>query len=258
MNSETDLKGIRAAAAVSVEIMQELVEAVKPGITGEDIDRLAGEACAKRGVTPSFKGVPSNAGPFPGNLCFCINDQVLHAIPYKSQVVASGDVVKVDFGIVRNGYYTDHCISLGIGEVAEADKKLLQIGKLAVESAVAKVKAGARTGDLGSTVQSIAEIAGFSVVAEFIGHGIGKRLHLPPDVPAVGRAGTGALLKEGMVICVEAQIIAGSNRLYIESDGWGLRTRDGSNAVMFEYMVEVQKGGYKVLTPTQNWNIFRN
>lgn len=250
-----DLATMRKAAEISKQIMQELCAAIKVGVTGEDINRLAGELCQKYGVEPSFKGVPGEAGPFPGNLCLCLNDEVLHTIPSASQVVREGDLVSVDFGIIYEGHFTDHCVTVGVGKLAPNAERLLRTGKLAVEAAVAKVGPGVRVGDLGAAMQQTARLAGFDVIKQFVGHGIGRKLHLSPEIAAYGQPGRGAILTAGQIICVEAQVVENSDDIYVAEDGWTIKTRDGGLSVMFEYMVEVTKTGKNVLTDTRDWPI---
>lgn len=258
MNTAADLEKIRSSAEISLEILKTIYDRVKAGVTGAQLDTWIAEECEERGVKPAFKGVASAAGPFPGNFCLSINDVVLHGIPRASQIIQEGDLVSLDFGINNAGYYTDHCITVGVGEVADEDKKLLEVAQLAVATAAEKVRPGLRTGDLGHTMHEIVSLAGFDTLRDYIGHGIGKALHLPPDVPAYGRPGSGTALKPGMVICVEAQVVAGSNKVYTESDGWTIRTSDGGNSVMFEYMVEVTQTGSQILTDNRDWSIYIN
>jgi len=250
-----DLAIMKQATQISMQIMKELRDAIKVGVTGGDINRLTGDLCVKYDVLPAFKGVAGPKGPFPANLCLCVNDEVLHAIPSDKRVFASGDLITIDFGIVHKGHYTDHCITVGLGEVSPEDRKLLQIGKLAVETAAKLARPGARSGDLGAALHGIVKLAGFEVVREYVGHGIGQSLHLAPELPAYGRPGSGDLLKKDMVVCVEAQILAGGQKIYTDSDGWTIKTRDGSKAVMFEFMMQVADKPV-FLTDTREWPLF--
>lgn len=244
------------ATKISMKILEEAVNAVKIGSSGTGINELVGDLCKKHDVEPAFLGVGDSSNPFPANLCVSVNDEVLHAIPSNVPFKA-GDLVKVDFGIVHKGFYTDHCVTIGLEPVAEIDRNLMRIGKLAVENAVAKAVAGNTVGDLGHSMQSTVELAGFNVLKNFVGHGIGKNLHLPPEIAAYGQPGHGARLKKGMVVCVEAQVVAGSDRVKTAEDGWTITTLDGSRGVMFEYMVEVGRKGNEILTDTRNWQIFK-
>ncbi len=256
VKTAADLTIIKQAAQISQAILHQLVDYTKPGITPLDIDRLAGELCAKKGVKPAFFGVqgPTN---FPGNMCVCVNEEILHAIPRDTRKIQEGDLVKLDFGIIYKEFYTDHCVTLGIGKLSSEDERLLKVGKLAVESSISQAIAGNHTGDLGYVMQSVAELAGFNVLSGFVGHGIGRSLHEFPQVPAYGEPHTGAKLEPGMVICVEAQVVAGKDETYIADDGWTVIIKDGSRGVMFEYMVLITEDKPEVLTDTRSWKIMK-
>jgi len=254
-----DYNSAKRAGKIATEILWELRELLEPGIKGDEINFKAGELCAKKGVKSSFLGVKGAKSNFPGNLCLSINNMVLHGIPSAQQIIKEGDLVKLDFGIIDNGCYTDQCVTVGVGKVAPQDEKLLEVGRKAVLNAALKAKMGEHVGTLGYTMQGISELGGFSVVKEYVGHGIGNYLHLPPEVPAWGDPGKGAVLKEGMVICVEAQVLGSeSDEVYTAKDGWSIFTVDGANSVMFEYMVYVGKDEARILTPTQDWPLIKS
>jgi methionyl aminopeptidase len=244
------------AVEISMLILEKALAATEIGVSGSEIDELVGEECKRYSVKPAFLGVGSKQNPFSGNLCISVNEEVLHSLP-KPKKFAAGDLVKLDFGIIYKGFYTDHCITVGLESVSDEDRRLMNIGKLAVESAVAKVAAGVRTGDLGYTMESITKLAGFNVLKNYVGHAIGTSLWMSPEIPAYGEQGEGEVLKEGAVLCIEAQVVAGEARTQILDDGWTIVTTDGSKGVMFEYMVGVQKNGGRILTDTKNWQIFK-
>ncbi len=252
IKSSEELEIIREATRISTEIMHELRLNVAPGVSAAEIDRLAGELCKKAGVIPAFKNQPGYV-PFPGNLCVCVNEEVLHAVPKEERIFEKGDLVKIDFGVIYNNFYTDHCTTVAVSELLPEDEKLMKVGKFAVESAVKKVKNGVKVGDLGHTMQTITEMAGFNVLKDYVGHGIGRSLHEYPQIPAFGTIGQGAELKTGMVICVEAQVVKGKEDVYVTEDKWTVATKDGEKAVMFEYMVAVTDEGSEVLTKTMDW-----
>ena len=252
LKTAAELEIIREASAISVEILSQIRAAVRVGVAVTDLDKLAGELCEKHGVKPAFNGVPGKV-PFPGNMCVCINDVVLHAVPKPGVTIAEGDLVKLDFGIIHKGFYTDHCVTVGVGKVNPEDEKLLKVGKFAVESGLQQALAGNYTGDIGNTIETIAQLSGFDVLKEYVGHAIGKNLHEWPQIPAYGDPHSGDRLEPGMVLCIEAQLVAGDDSVVIEDDSWTIRTRDGKNAVMFEYMIEVQEDGCRVLTDTREW-----
>lgn len=251
-----DLGKMRDAAEISMQILAKMRDAVAPGVTTADLDVIAERECERLGAVAAFKGVvqTKTAGPYPANACISVNDEVLHTIPSATKVISEGDIVKLDFGINYQGYYTDHCVTVGVGKITSEDERLIRTGKLAVESAVKICKPGRLTGELGYTMQSVAELAGFNVVKEFVGHGIGQKLHQDPNIFTYGEPDEGDVLEQGMVLCVEAQIVAGDDDIYILEDGWTVKTADGSNSVMFEYMVIVGEEP-EIITDTRSWGI---
>lgn len=242
----------REAAKISMEILWQLHQATRIGITPLEIDALADRLCRQHGVRPNFKGVGEAHNLYQHATCISVNDVVVHGIPQATPLVA-GDLVKVDFGLEYQGLNTDHCFTVGLAPVSADDQRLLETGRAAVAGAAALAKIGAHTGDLGHFMETTARNQGFTVLKQYVGHGIGTTLHESPQLPAWGEPGRGERLREGMVLCVEAQLIAGSNEVFIDSDGWSVRTRDGSRSVMFEYMVVVGRDTPEFLTPSQDW-----
>ena len=255
---QEDYNKIKKAADISLSIMREMADNLKEGVTPLEIDTLAGQLCEKNNVKPAFKGVGDLRNPYEYNSCIALNDEILHSTP-KNIPLVYGDLVKLDFGVNYEGYFTDHCYTFVIGGYRnDEDERLLNTGKLAVESAVALAISGNTTGDLGFTMQSITELAGFNVLKNYVGHGIGRSLHEPPEIPAWGKKGHGKQLKEGMLICIEAQIVANSPDTFIDkSDNWTVKTKDLSRGVMFEYLVIVRQNKPEILTPMANWDVIR-
>jgi len=245
------------ACQISVEILKQVFDAIQIGVSPIDLDRLAGELCQKKEVKPAFFDVPGRKGIFGYNACIQINDVAVHGVPDANYHIQDGDLVTVDFGIIHKGYYTDHCITVGVGNVSVANKKLLQVGKESVLSAVKQATSGNYTGDIGFTLENEARKHNFDTLKEYIGHGIGTGLHDEPEVPAFGERGTGDKLRKGEVICIESQVVAGEPNVKTDKDGWTTRTRDGENAVMFEYMVMVDNKTPLIMTPTQNWPLIK-
>lgn len=245
------------ACRISVEILKQVYDAIKIGISPIDLDKIAGKLCDKYNVKPSFFGVPGKKSLYQYNTCIQINDVAVHGIPDAHYQIKDGDLVTVDFGIIYKNYYTDHCISVGVGNVSKEDKKLLQVGRESVLKAVKQAKTGNHTGDIGFTLENEARKHHFDTLKEYIGHGIGTGLHDEPEVPAYGNRGDGDQLQKGEVICIESQVVAGKPSVKTDSDGWTTRTRDGSNAVMFEYMVMVDNTKPLIMTPTQNWPLIK-
>jgi methionyl aminopeptidase len=244
IKSTYDLEQMRVAGRVAAEIIEALGKLVQPGVSAAKLDEEAAKLCERHGVEPAFLGYQG----FPNSICISVNDEVVHGIPYASKVFAEGDLVKLDFGVKYRGYYSDHCRTFGVGKLTPVHQKLLAVGEAATLNAVKLVKTGNRIGDVSHEEQATAEAAGFSVVRTYIGHGIGKKLHEEPEVPAFGEPGTGPHLQENMVICVECQVCEKGYEIIHERDGWTSRTKDGGYVVMFEHMVRVTDDGPEVLT----------
>jgi methionyl aminopeptidase len=248
INTKDEEKTIKEACNISVNILKQLGESVKEGITALEIDKLAGKLCKKEGVRPAFIGV----NRYKYNTCISVNDVAVHGIP-RDIPFKKGDLVSIDFGIIYKGFYTDHCWTWSIGEPGKENQKLLKAGRQAVENAIQRAVVGNKTGDLGYEMETEAHRHGFNTLSVFIGHGIGKTLHEAPDIPSFGRKNKGEVLKEGMVICVECQVVDDIDRVFEDADGWTVRTVNGGNSVMFEYMVIVRKDNPEILTSTLDW-----
>jgi len=248
INRAKDERVLREAAGISVDILRELGGNIREGVTPLEIDELAGKLCDDYGVRPAFKGVMG----YKYNLTVSVNDVAVHGIP-SDVPFKKGDLVSLDFGIIHKRLYTDHCWTWSVGEPISKNLKLIKAGRDAVENAVSKAVVGCHTGDLGYEMEKAAKDSGFNIIKMFVGHGIGKTLHDSPDIPAYGAKGSGTLLVDGMVICVECQVVDGSGKVFIDDDGWTARTAEGGNSVMFEYMVIVRDGKPEILTDTRDW-----
>lgn len=240
-----------------MDILRQLYDMTNEGVYPLEIDKKAFALCKKYGVEPDFYGVKGFKSNYEYASCIYVNDEAVHGIPSATRAIRSGDLVKIDFGIKADSYFTDHCVTVGIGRVKYTDKKLLEIGKQAVLDGVSKATSSYKTGDIGHAIESTARKAKFDTIKQYIGHGIGHTLHDEPEVPATGKAGSGTQLKDGQVICVEAQVVAGKPNVIMDDDGWTVRTRDGKNAVMFEYMVIVGKNEPEILTDTRDWSLIK-
>lgn len=252
INSQTQLATYKKATQISKEILSQLRDVIAPGTYPIELDKLAGELCQKNGVVSSFKGVKNGGLTYGFNSCISVNDEILHGIPSHDRKIQSGDLVKIDFGIIYQGFYTDHCFTVGVGKITAEDKRLLEVSKKSVLNAVKLAKPGHSTGDLGHAMHSTAYKAGFDTLKQYVGHGIGLSLHENPEIPAFGKAGTGQKLQKNMIVCVECQVVTGSDQVYIEKNGWTVKTNDGGKGSMFEYMVRVDKRP-EILTTTQDW-----
>lgn len=240
-----------------MEILREMYEMTKPGVLPIEIDQKADHLCKKYNVKSSFFGVPGHRSPYSYNSCISLNDEAVHGIPSSTRQIQPGDLVKLDFGIISQSYVTDHCVTVGITKVKNKDYKLLEVGKQAVLYGVAQAKTGQTAGDIGYAIESTARAHKFDTIKHYIGHGIGHKLHEEPEVPATGHPKSGATLKEGQVLCIEAQIVAGKPSISMDTDGWTVRTKDGKNAVMFEYMTIVRDGEPEILTDTRDWPLVK-
>lgn len=240
---------LREASDISKNILKKLGDSIAVGTTSLEIDELAGYLCKKYGVQPAFKRVSG----YNFNTCISVNDVAVHGVPTDTPL-RNGDLVSIDFGIIHRGFYTDHCWTWSVGEPSKKDEKLLQAGRDAVENALSEAVVGNYTGDLGYVMEKTAKDSGFNVMRMFVGHGIGKSLHGRPDIPAYGKRGTGELLVDGMVICIECQVVDDTGDVVIADDGWSAKTENGGNSVMFEYMVIVREDFPDILTDTRDWN----
>lgn len=254
IKNDSDYKGIRSAAKLSVDILSRLRDNLKVGVLPIDLDKLALELCDKHGVIPAFSTVPN----YDYNSCISVNEDVLHGIPSDSRPIEEGDLVKIDFGVVNNGFYTDHCYTFSMGNPSEENERLISTGKLAVESSIDKAVAGNFTGDIGYTMQTISELAGYNVLKQYVGHAVGRSLWEDPQIPAYGEQGQGDVLVKDLVVCLEAQVVTGSDEVYIKDDEWTIATKDGSKGVMFEYMVIVGEDEPEVITDTRDWQTVIN
>lgn len=248
-------KTYREACQISTEILRELYEMLKIGLYPIEVDNKAFELCRKWDVQPAFYGVQGSHDKYKHATCIQLNDVVVHGIPSDKVAIKDGDLVTVDFGIIYEGFYTDHAFTVGLGKVKAADLDLLKAGKETVLAAVQLAKVGSTTGDLGNAMMSVALDHGYDTAKNYVGHGIGRRLHEYPELPTFGTQKSGEFLEKGMVICVEAQVIAGSDKLKTDKDHWTVRSKDGSNSVMFEYMVEVGKNGPRIMTDTLDFSL---
>jgi methionyl aminopeptidase len=243
---------------ISVDILKKIKDSVKVGIKTKEIDEYADALCKENEVESSFRGARvGNAPKYEYASCISLNDTVVHGVPGEEKI-SEGDIVKVDFGIIKDGYYTDHCFTVGVEPISDKKRRFIIESRNALALGVEKAIDGKRIGDIGHAIESHIEKFGYSVVKNFVGHGIGKSLHEYPDVPAYGDPGTGDFLQKGLVLCIEAQIIDGEPDIYISDDNWTVKTRRGVDACMFEYIVMVDKNCPRILTDTLDWNLFVN
>lgn len=249
INKAKDEKILREGCDISVSILKQVGENIMEGVTPLELDKKAGVLCREYNVKPAFKRVSG----YNFNTCISVNDVAVHGIP-NDIPLKKGDLISIDFGIIHKGMYTDHCWTWSVGKPNIENAKLIKAGREVVENCIPLAISGNHTGDLGYEMERIAKENGFNVLKMFVGHGIGKTLHDSPDIPAFGKKGSGALLVDGMVICIECQVVNDTGEIVIDDDGWSAKSKHGGNSVMFEYMVIVGKDKPTVLTDTLAWD----
>ena len=242
--SAAEIERMRVANQFVAKVLAQLETAVAPGLTTADLDQLAERLVRDGGAEPAFKGYRG----FPSTLCTSINSEIIHGIPSSSRVLKDGDIVSIDLGVKLGGFYGDSAVTVPVGRVPEPTLKLLRVTRESLERAIECVQPGGRLSDVGHAVQSWVEANGFSVVREFVGHGIGEKLHEDPQVPNYGEPGRGPKLAAGMVLAIEPMVAMGRPEARVLGDGWTAVTRDGSLAAHFEHTVAVTAAGPLVLT----------
>jgi methionyl aminopeptidase len=235
---------MRRAGQVVREVLELVRAQVKPGATTLDLERAAQARLDELGVKAAFKGYHG----FPCVLCTSVNSEVVHGIPSAKRVLKEGDIVSVDFGAVVDGYYGDAAITVPVGSIDADAARLLEVTEKSLHAGIAAVRPGATLGDVGAAVQDVVEAEGFSVVRDFVGHGIGVHMHEDPQVPNFGERGRGMKLKTGMVIAIEPMVNAGKADVKVLGDGWTAVAADGSMSAHFEHTVAVTATGARVLT----------
>jgi len=235
---------MRRAGQVVREVLELVRSRVRPGATTYDLEKAAQDRLNQLGVKAAFKGYHG----FPCVLCTSVNNEVVHGIPSPKRVLRQGDIVSVDFGVVVDGYYGDAAITVPVGKVDPNAERLLKVTEASLKAGIAAVRPGATLGDVGAAVQGVVEGEGFSVVRDFVGHGIGVKMHEEPQVPNFGEAGRGMRLKAGMVIAIEPMVNAGKPDVTVLPDGWTAVSADGSMSAHFEHTVAVTADGARILT----------
>jgi methionyl aminopeptidase len=242
--SAAELEQMREAGRLVGEVLTELAAAVAPGVSTADLDELAEKRIRQAGATPAFKGYHG----YPATICASINDEVIHGIPSGRRVLNEGDIISIDVGASLDGYFGDSAVTLPVGQISEPAASLLRVTEEALYKAIEEAKAGKRVSDIGHAVQKHVEAYGYSVVREFVGHGIGQRMHEEPQIPNYGEPGHGPRLAEGMVLAIEPMVNAGTAAVKVLADGWTAVTRDKSLSAHFEHTVAVTAGEPWILT----------
>jgi methionyl aminopeptidase len=235
---------MRRAGKVVAEMHERCREVAKPGATTLDIDRVAREVIDRRGARSNFLGYHG----FPAVVCTSPNDVIVHGIPSDTVVLEEGDILSIDCGAIIEGWHADAALTVPIGEIDAESQRLIDVTEASLWAAIEQVVEGRRLGDIGAAVEGLAEAAGFSVVREYVGHGIGTAMHEEPQVPNYGPAGRGLKLKEGIVLAIEPMVNAGGPETEVLGDGWTVVTRDGKRSAHFEHTIAVTEHGPEVLT----------
>ncbi len=243
LKSASDIEHLRVAGAKLGQVLQLVGAMAVPGVTTGELDRAAERHIRELGAIPAFL----HYSGYPASLCVSVNEQVIHGIPGR-RILKSGDIVSLDLGLIYEEYYADSAITVACGPVTAEDEKLIETTRRSLYAGIDAVRVGARLGDIGYAVQQMAEGQGMSVVRDYVGHGVGKELHEDPEVPNYGKAGTGMLLKEGLVIAIEPMVNAGSSAVRVLDDGWTVVTVDRRKSAHFEHTIAVTAQGPVVLT----------
>jgi methionyl aminopeptidase len=250
LKSREEIARMRVAGQAVAEILELLRTAISPGIKTIVLNAIAEEECKKRRAIPVFKNYPhSYAGKksFPAAICTCINEEVVHGIPGERSL-QEGDIISIDFGLILNGYAGDAAITVPVGEVSQEALRLIKYTEKALFKGIHEARIGNKLGEVSHAIQKYAEEHGFSVVREFVGHGIGRKMHEDPPVPNYGRVNQGPELKEGMTIAIEPMLNIGARNVFTKADDWTVVTRDGSLSAHFEHTIAITDHGPEILT----------
>lgn len=244
LKSDSEIAVMRDAGRIVAEILAALSAAARAGVSTAELDRLARRELQARKAAPAFLGYRG----FPAVLCVSLNSEVVHGIPSEKRKLAEGDLVSLDFGCILKGFYADAAVTVGVGRLAPAAQKLIDVTRESLMKGIDAMRPDGRLGDISSAVQKHVEAAGFSVVQDFVGHGIGRALHEEPPVPNFGRAGTGPRLTPGMVLAIEPMVNLGAPDVTVQEDGWTAVSRDGSLSAHFEHTIALTPQGPEILT----------
>jgi methionyl aminopeptidase len=242
LRSREELTKLEEASRIVLETLDVVEQAVAPGVTTVELDRIAEAEILRRGARPAFVGYRG----YPKTLCTSINEEVVHGIPGR-RALKEGDIVGIDCGAVVEGYFGDAARTLPVGQIDAERAKLLEVTRRALDVGIAAARPGGRVSDIGAAIEQVALVHGYGVVRDFVGHGVGTALHEEPQVPNYGPAGRGSQLKAGMVIAIEPMFNLGRSEVSVDGDGWTVRTRDGSASAHFEYTIAIQPEGAVVL-----------
>ncbi|MGM9831968.1 MAG: type I methionyl aminopeptidase [Paludibacteraceae bacterium] len=247
LKTDEEIELLRDSNLLLGKTLAELAKVIAPGVTTKQLDKIAYEYICDNGGTPSCLGYEG----YPATLCTSVNEQVVHGIPSDDMVLKEGDIISVDTCVLKNGFHSDSAYTFPVGEIAPETMALLRTTKEALYKGIEQAVAGHRMGDVSATIQDYCEKRGYSVVREFVGHGIGRDMHEAPEVPNYGRKGNGIVLKSGMVLAIEPMICLGRRNLIFQNDGWTTRTADRKPAAHYELSVAVRNGKADILSTFQ-------
>ena len=242
IRSQEELRKLEEASRIVLETLDAVEKAVAPGVTTDELDRIAEAEIRRQGARPAFIGYRG----YPKTLCTSVNDEVVHGIPGK-RALKDGDVIGIDCGAVVSGYFGDAARTIPVGRIDEVTTELLEVTRKALEAGIAAARPGGRVSDIGAAVEAVALVHGYGVVRDFVGHGVGTALHEEPQIPNYGPAGRGSLLKAGMVLAIEPMFNLGRAEVSVDPDGWTVRTRDRSTSAHFEHTIALEPGGAVIL-----------
>jgi methionyl aminopeptidase len=244
IKSKPEFEIMRRAGRLVAETLDKLQAAVKPGVSTADLDKIAYDHITKNGGTPSFKGYHG----FPASICTSVNDEVVHGIPSKRRVLEEGDIISIDCGAIIGGWHGDAALTVPVGRTTSEMDRLLEVTEQSLHEGIEQVLPGKRLGDVSAAIQRYAEKNGYSVVREYVGHGIGRQMHEEPQVPNWGTPGRGVLLKQGMALALEPMVNAGAPDVRVLKDNWTVVTQDGKWSAHFEHTVALTENGPEILT----------
>ncbi|MFA4937400.1 MAG: type I methionyl aminopeptidase [Patescibacteria group bacterium] len=246
--NEAEIEIMRIGGRILAQVVAEIVKEVKPGVSTSHLDMLARQSLKAHNASPSFLGYRTGKFSFPASLCTSVDNAVVHGIPSPDFILQEGQIIGLDLGAWYKGLCTDMAVTVSVGKISKSAGKLIKITREALTQAIVQVHAGARVGDIGEAIQSLAEAAGFNVVRALVGHGVGRAVHEEPRIPNFGQRGTGFLLQDGMTIAIEPMINAGKSEVKVLPDNWTVVTVDNSLSAHFEHTVLVTKHGAEILT----------
>ena len=254
IKNKTEIEKMRRSGQAAATVLKRIGEAIAPGVSTADLERISRDAIAERNATSSFLGyqLPEHE-PYPATICTSINDVVIHGIPDKSHVLKDGDIVGIDTAVSIDGYHGDNAYTFPVGNISSEAERLLKVTRSSLYDAIGEAKPGNRIGDISFKLQDGAESNGFSVLQSFSGHGIGRSLHEAPEVPCLGVPGRGLRLRPGMVLAIETMVNVGLPDVQILPDGWTITTIDGSLSALFEHTVAILSDGPEILTGSTLW-----